>query len=352
VVVASIAVAVALALLSSTLASAFHEELLTRSFQIIALAVPARAIGLLLRARLRTSEDVRLAVGLEQVAVPGTNLIVVLAFLAVGTSNWLYAPVLGQTVGQIIATVITAFAVMRSRDRSVARSASTLQWLSYGIPMWFEAFVVMLLAYADQLMLGRLTSVEKVGIYAPAARLAALVGIPLIALSVVLEPMMARLDGAGAREKLERLYVRVNWGTAAVGLASGAVLVMIGRPLLALFGPEYTKAFAAFAILVAGQVVSMITGSSGTLLTMVGWSKLALVNASFALALNVGLGLVLIPRYGFVGAAIGTSSALATIGVLQLLQVRTLVRVRSFDREGWRFWAGWAHRVAGRYARQ
>src|SRR6185437_2620338 len=134
---------------------------------------------------------------------------------------------------------------------------------------------------------------EKVGVYAPAARLAALVGIPLIALSVVLEPMMARLDGAGAREKLERLYVRVNWGTAAVGLASGAVLIMLGRPLLALFGPEYTKAFAAFAILVAGQVVSMITGSSGTLLTMVGWSKLALVNAAFALALNVGLGLVL-----------------------------------------------------------
>ena len=193
---------------------------------------------------------------------------------------------------------------------------------------------------------------KEVGIYAPAARLAALVGVPLLAVSVVLEPMMARLDGAGARKKLERLYVRVNWGTAAIGVGLGAVLVIVGRPLLGLFGPGYEKGFSAFAILVAGQVVSMITGSSGTLLTMVGWSKLALANALFALALNVGLGLILIPRYGFVGAAIGTSSALASIGVLQLLQVRTLVRLHSFDREGWRFWVGWAHRAVWRAARQ
>ena len=200
--IVALAVGVAVVFLSPMLASAFHEGLLKQSFRIIALAIPARAIGLLLRARLRASEDVRLAVALEQVAVPGTNLVVVLAFLGPGTSNWLYVPVLGQTVGQVVATVITAFALTRRRDRSRARSTNAGQWLSYGIPMWFEAFVVMILLYADQLMLGRLTSVKEVGIYAPAARLAALVGVPLLAVSVVLEPMMARLDGAGARRNL------------------------------------------------------------------------------------------------------------------------------------------------------
>ena len=75
----------------------------------------------------------------------------------------------------------------------------------------------------------------------------------------------------------------MNWGTAAIGVGLGAVLVIVGRPLLGLFGPGYEKGFSAFAILVAGQVVSMITGSSGTLLTMVGWSRLALANLSLRL---------------------------------------------------------------------
>ena len=61
-------------------------------------------------------------------------------------------------------------------------------------------------------MLGHLTSVQNVGLYAPASRLAALVGVPLLAVNLVVAPMMARLDGAGAREKLERLYGRLNWG--------------------------------------------------------------------------------------------------------------------------------------------
>ena len=352
--ISSAVTAVVLAALSAALAGVFHDKLLVDSLRLISLAVPAMAFGQLLRARLRTSEDVRLAVSLEQVAIPGTNLLVILLFLSLGSSTWIYAPVMGQTIGQLLAAGVAGAVLLRSFDGSASgpHTLALPRWFSYGIPMWLESFVVMLLVFTDQLMLGHLTSVEQVGLYTPAARLAALVGVPLLAVNVILAPMMARLDGAGAREKLSRLYGRVNWATAIVGVGSGALLLILGRPLLSLFGAEYAStSFSAFAILIAGQVIATSTGSSGTLLTMTGRGTLQLANAAVALALNIGLCFLLIPRYGLVGAAAGTSISLATISVLQLIQARTVVGLRSFDREGWLFWMGHARKSVARIGR-
>ena len=84
---------------------------------------------------------------LEQVAVPGTNLLVILLFFGLGSSTWIYAPVLGQTIGQVLAAAVAAAVLMRSAAASVSGpySLAIPQWLSYGIPMWLESFVVMLL---------------------------------------------------------------------------------------------------------------------------------------------------------------------------------------------------------------
>src|SRR5205085_6078082 len=91
---------------------------------IMASAVPARAVGLVFRAQLGATEDVRLAVILEQVAIPCVNLALTVALVALATLPWLYAPVLGQAVGQILATVVAAAAVCRGRS---ARSTAPFQ---------------------------------------------------------------------------------------------------------------------------------------------------------------------------------------------------------------------------------
>jgi O-antigen/teichoic acid export membrane protein len=345
VAVASLFCAVALASLSAWFASVFHDEALLSALRIIALAVPAMALGQLWRARLRATETVRAAVFLEQVAIPGVNLAVVFVFVALG-SNWLYAPVLGHSAGQVLAALIPAALLLRRRGRTSRFTLALRPWFSYGAPMWLEAGLLMLLGYADQLMLGHFVDVVDVGHYAPATRLAALVGIPLLAVNAVLGPMIARLDGAGSRDELQRLYVRVNWATAVSGLLIGVGLCAVGYPLLSVFGPGYTAAFPAFVILVAGQLIATVTGSAGTLLASMGHSKVRLGNATAALFVNVVLGFSLIPRYGVVGAAASTSIALTAISVVQLLEVRGLLRMSTFDRQSGRFWVTHARQLA------
>ena len=347
VLLTSLVLASAMALLSDDLASIFHDPLLRNSFRLIAIAVPGMALGQLFRSQLRASEDVRLASVLEQVAIPGVNLIVVLAFALASDKAWALAPVLGYTIGQLLAAAGARFALVRTpRDRRV-RSTAWKNWFGYGIPMWADAFVLVLLGYVDQLLLGHLGSTRDVGLYAPAVRLAALVGIPMLAVNAVFSPMVARFDGAGARDDLQRLYSRVNWGTAFVGLAAGVGLLAVGGLLLDLFGPEFSSSYPAFAVLVIGQIVATVSGCAGTVLTMTGWSKLRLANALGALTLNVVIGLALIPRIGLVGAAAGTSVSLAAINLVQVVEVRKLLGLTMFGRPALHFWMAQLARVRG-----
>jgi O-antigen/teichoic acid export membrane protein len=67
-------------------------------------------------------------------------------------------------------------------------------------------------------------------------------------------------------------------------------------------------------------------------LTSTGRSALSLANGLLALAVNVGVDLVLIPRYGITGAAIGWAAAIVASNLVPLAQVARIVRIHPFGK--------------------
>jgi O-antigen/teichoic acid export membrane protein len=65
---------------------------------------------------------------------------------------------------------------------------------------------------------------------------------------------------------------------------------------------------------------------------MAGRTSWNLVNVLIALAVTVGLDLVLIPRYGALGAAVGLACAMVANNLLPLIQVGRVVRLHPFGR--------------------
>jgi O-antigen/teichoic acid export membrane protein len=74
-------------------------------------------------------------------------------------------------------------------------------------------------------------------------------------------------------------------------------------------------------VLTVGQLVNAITGPCGLMLVMSGRPGIQMVGNAATLALNLGLNLYLIPRYGVTGAAIAWAASMVFINGLRVVAV-------------------------------
>ena len=87
-------------------------------------------------------------------------------------------------------------------------------------------------------------------------------------------------------------------------------------------------------MVILGLTMLLATGCGQVDMVLVttGRSSWSLLNGLLAVGVNVGLDVLLIPRYGITGAAIGWSAAIALTNLMPLAQVAATVRLHPFGR--------------------
>ena len=80
--------------------------------------------------------------------------------------------------------------------------------------------------------------------------------------------------------------------------------------MLSLFGAEFTKAYAVLAILSVGYLASAAAGPCATSLMMIGKERTYAILAAVFFAVEAVLCFFLASRYGAMGAAAATATAL------------------------------------------
>ena len=93
-------------------------------------------------------------------------------------------------------------------------------------------------------------------------------------------------------------------------LAMVGGLLIVGKPLLLLFGPAFGTGYPLLFILSVGLLFRASIGPAESLLTMAGQQGICAAIYTGTFIINVGLNIMLIPRWGLAGAATATSSAL------------------------------------------
>jgi O-antigen/teichoic acid export membrane protein len=112
---------------------------------------------------------------------------------------------------------------------------------------------------------------------------------------------------------------------AAVGLAAAVGGVVLARPLLeALYGAEYAPAASAFAVLLAALLLMAFSRPYRVLLVAERQQGLDLRILLVSAVVNVAGNIVLLPRYGLLGAASATLASEALLLVLAHAAVRRL----------------------------
>jgi O-antigen/teichoic acid export membrane protein len=100
------------------------------------------------------------------------------------------------------------------------------------------------------------------------------------------------------------------------------VLLALGRPLLWLFGPQFTVGYDIMFVAAVGLVVRAAIGPVERLLNMLGHQHICALAYALAFVMNVVLCIALVPRFGGHGAAAATSLSLTFETVLLVWIVR------------------------------
>jgi O-antigen/teichoic acid export membrane protein len=195
----------------------------------------------------------------------------------------------------------------------------------------------------DALMLTWMKGAEATGIYTASYRLLdAITDAPGVIVAAMF-PSLARLHHE-SRERLRRAYVSVLAVLGALGVPVMLALLVVAEPVITLlYGSGYTESVTVLRLL-AVAVFFIFVDTANTMLLYSGDDlRMVLALSLVTTAVNVGLNLILIPRYSYNGAAVATivSSAVSllifTPVVLRYLAQGTGIRgqgTNEGEREG------------------
>jgi O-antigen/teichoic acid export membrane protein len=200
------------------------------------------------------------------------------------------------------------------------------EWIKVSLPLLLlESFALMMMNI-DVLLLKLFVTPTDIGIYFAAARTISFVSFIHFAIVAVAIP---RFSTAYARHDIESAAVLLGkfrlW-TFLPSLIASVVLLGVGPYVLRLFGPEYPAAWPVMAALAGGHLARALAGPAEALLAVSGRQLYTAVVGGVTAAVNIGLNLALIPKFGLLGAGIATAVSFAFQALVLGLAARRLLR--------------------------
>ncbi len=213
----------------------------------------------------------------------------------------------GYIVGAAVATCAGILLIsIQSLRPSRADIKSILEFTRYS---WLSGIEERSFSALDTIILGVFVSSNLIAYYEVAWNLASLLAIFGTSLAQTLFPTISQLDSEGNREEVSSL-VTESLAYSGLFLIPGLVgALMIGDVVLAVYGSEFKQATIILPILVIARLIYAYEAQLVSSLNAIERPDIAFrVNLVFVCA-NIGLNVILVWLYGWVGAAIATAAA-------------------------------------------
>jgi O-antigen/teichoic acid export membrane protein len=258
-----------------------------------------------------------------------------IAVLAIGGFDAVAAAIVFG-VGDVTSSLTMVILLRRDTPlRAVFRRGArrdVRELLTFALPLWLAGALRKLRQNIETLLLGTLTAVASVGVYTVAAKVGFVGHAAYSAIIVSVKPNLAELHGTGDHEGLERLYRTATRWALLANIPFFLVTVLYADPLLRIFGTTFAAGSTALVILAVGELANAGTGVCGSVLDMTRHTGAKLINAVTWLVMLVGMNVLLIPRWGAVGAATATAVTTALVNGMRIWQVWVLERIQPYDR--------------------
>ena len=189
--------------------------------------------------------------------------------------------------------------------------------LSYGLRSHMSNLVAFVNYRADIFLLNLFATPASVGLYYVAVQIVERLWILSQAMSTVLFPRFVALQEED--EKRVELIAKAFRIVIILTLLASFLLSIFGYYAIGLlFGEDYIGAYFAILFLIPGIVVGAGSRILANAIAAKGKPELNMYTSVFAMVLNITLNIILIPQYGFIGAAVATSIAYIFNSVLRI----------------------------------
>lgn len=257
--------------------------------------------------------------------------------------------ILGQIVGFLGSITFGLYMLRRTYMLSFEKSLLK-EMLVYSAPLVPSGIAVFFTNYLDRIMINGYLSIEEVGLYGIAFRLAGLTSLLLIGIRSALMPLIFKnYEKEQTKRDIEILFRYFSVSS----LLFFATLSLFSKEILQFFTTEaYHESYCYVPILILGILFSQsyifMPGA-----TIAKRTKYFLYINLSAAALNIGLNLILIPSFGLYGVAIATMTShfltfvlhytvsqryyrvLHNMYSLGFLMISTVVSVSTFIYSSW-----------------
>ncbi len=221
---------------------------------------------------------------------------------------------LGVVVGNFTGTLLVYAALVGYRreqlglqfDRGLFREMNR-----FGMPLVPSALLLWVTNFSDRFFLVKLADTQEVGLYSVGVRIASAMALLLTAFRTAWPAFAYSIEDDREAKRtyafvLTYLVFVTTWVATGLALLSPWLVDWIAAPAFAessrVVGP------LAFAVVIFAGYVVMVIGVGRARRTQFNW-----VVTGVAAIVNVALNLILIPRYGMMGAAAATIAAYATM---------------------------------------
>ncbi|MCW2909109.1 MAG: hypothetical protein JWL68_3898 [Actinomycetia bacterium] len=172
----------------------------------------------------------------------------------------------------------------------------------------------------------------EAAIYTAATRFLVVGQFANTALNQSAQPRFAELFAVDDRQGANVIYRATTAWLIVLTWPLYLLAVIYGPEILSIFGQSYQAGHMVMIILGLTMLVATACGQVDMVLITTGRSSWSLANGLTALVVNVGLDLLLIPRYGITGAAIGWAAAIIVTNLTPLVQLAISKRLHPFGR--------------------
>lgn len=238
----------------------------------------------------------------------------------------------GYLVSLLVAVGVSVFLLVRQFEWTLrpsdVQSVPMSELLSYSFPLALAGMLYAVIGQIDFIIIGMFATASDVAVYRVVYLLTGNLVIFVAAVGPAFKPIVAKGSSTGAIHNQYRTTTR--WVTMLT-LPAAAVLLFGGRAYLSvLFPASYAVGTVAMSILAGGFVVNAIAGPDGMLLEGLGQSRLTFLNSVVYILVNLGLDLLLVPRFGIEGAAVATAMAVSLTACLGVGEAYYLYGMHPF----------------------
>ncbi|MDQ6432703.1 lipopolysaccharide biosynthesis protein [Mesorhizobium sp. LHD-90] len=281
-------------------------------FMLGMFCLPMVALSDLLQGMARAHSWAIAALAPTYLTRPVLILVFMVAAIALGYPANANVAVCATILATYATTVAQLVSITANVDRKLPpgpRKIHLKSWLAVSLPIFLVESFFYLLTNADVLMVGVYMQPDDVAVYFATVKTLALVHFVYFAVKAGVAQRYAQFTH-GDRQKLADFARETVAWTFWPSVLMAVVVLLLGEPMLALFGPGFGTGYPLLFLLVVGVVARAAVGPCESLLTMSGHQNICAVVFAATLVFNVGMSMLLIPAFGLWGAAIATAASM------------------------------------------